>query len=86
MTRMTGPDCVVMCNLINTYIHITLYSLFSVIIVVRCFRNAGQYVPHFFSCLADPVPGWQPRIILDMVETQSVNNIKNTNNTHIIPK
>ena len=20
MTRMTGPDCVVMCNLINTYI------------------------------------------------------------------
>ena len=21
MTRMTGPDCVVMCNLINTYIH-----------------------------------------------------------------
>ena len=23
MTRMTGPDCVVMCNLINTYIHVT---------------------------------------------------------------
>ena len=21
MTRMTGPDCVVRCNLINTYIH-----------------------------------------------------------------
>ena len=21
MTRMTGPDCVVMCNLVNTYIH-----------------------------------------------------------------
>ena len=21
MTRMTGPDCVVMCNLINKYIH-----------------------------------------------------------------
>ena len=21
MTRMTGPDCVIMCNLINTYIH-----------------------------------------------------------------
>ena len=21
MTRMTGPDCVVMCDLINTYIH-----------------------------------------------------------------
>ena len=25
MTRMTGPDCVVMCNLINTYIH-TVFS------------------------------------------------------------
>ena len=21
MTRMTGPDCAVMCNLINTYTH-----------------------------------------------------------------
>ena len=24
MTRMTGPDCVVMCNLINTYIQISI--------------------------------------------------------------
>ena len=24
MTRMTGPDCVVMCNLINTYIQVSL--------------------------------------------------------------
>ena len=23
MTRMTGPDCVVMCNLINTHTHVT---------------------------------------------------------------
>ena len=22
MTRMTGPDCAIMCNLINTHIHI----------------------------------------------------------------
>ena len=27
MTRMTGPDCVVMCNLINTYIHTYCLSL-----------------------------------------------------------
>ena len=27
MTRMTGPDCVVMCNLINTYIHTYIVSL-----------------------------------------------------------
>ena len=26
MTRMTGPDCVVMCNLINTYIHTYIYT------------------------------------------------------------
>ena len=26
MTRMTGPDCVVMCNLINTYIHRYIYT------------------------------------------------------------
>ena len=26
MTRMTGPDCVVMCNLINTYIHCCHYA------------------------------------------------------------
>ena len=26
MTRMTGPDCVVMCNLINTYIHTYIHD------------------------------------------------------------
>ena len=26
MTRMTGPDCAVMCNLINTYIHTYILS------------------------------------------------------------
>ena len=25
MTRMTGPDCVVMCNLINIYIHTDIH-------------------------------------------------------------
>ena len=24
MTRMTGPDCVVMCNLINTHTHVII--------------------------------------------------------------
>ena len=28
MTRMTGPDCVVMCNLINTYIHTYIHTYF----------------------------------------------------------
>ena len=26
MTRMTGPDCVVRCNLINTYIHTDIHT------------------------------------------------------------
>ena len=26
MTRMTGPDCVVMCNLINSYIHTYIHT------------------------------------------------------------
>ena len=28
MTRMTGPDCVVMCNLINTYIHTYIHTYY----------------------------------------------------------
>ena len=36
-------------------------------------------VPLIFSCPADHVPDWQPRIILlGMVEARSVNNVKNT--------
>ena len=27
MTRMTGPDCVVMCNLINTHTHTHTHTL-----------------------------------------------------------
>ena len=27
MTRMTGPDCAVMCNLINTHTHILIKEL-----------------------------------------------------------
>ena len=36
MTRMTGPDCAVMCNLINihTYIHIYMIAHFEFLFVV----------------------------------------------------
>ena len=27
MTRMTGPDCAVMCNLINTHTHTHMYII-----------------------------------------------------------
>ena len=30
MTRMTGPDCVVMCNLINTHTHCCIHSTYCV--------------------------------------------------------
>ena len=31
MTRMTGPDCVVMCNLVNTYIHTYIFNKYTYI-------------------------------------------------------
>ena len=36
MTRMTGPDCVVMCNLINTYIHTYIHT----------YKHTYQYIQH----------------------------------------
>ena len=35
MTRMTGPDCVVMCNLINTYIHTYIHTYIQTYILGR---------------------------------------------------
>ena len=40
-------------------------------------------VPLIFSCPADHVPNWQPRILLGMVEARSV-NVKNTTTTYIL--
>ena len=36
MTRMTGPDCVVMCNLINTHTHTLKMFLFCFCLVSLC--------------------------------------------------
>ena len=33
MTRMTGPDCVVRCNLINTYIHTYIHTYIQVSLI-----------------------------------------------------
>ena len=41
-------------------------------------------VPLIFSCPADYVPDWQPRILLGMVEARSV-NVKNTHIHTLIP-
>ena len=44
MTRMTGPDCVVMCNLINTYIHTYIH------IYILHYKILGITVMlHFFT-------------------------------------
>ena len=39
MTRMTGPDCVVMCNLINTYIHTYIHTTY----VLRGYVQFNKY-------------------------------------------
>ena len=51
MTRMTGPDCVVMCNLINTYIHTWVPDTrpFHHFIVEPLFPSAAVITSLFFS-------------------------------------
>ena len=54
MTRMTGPDCVVMCNLINTYIHTYIHTIHTYILVHYCCFHltsgastaVGPYIVH----------------------------------------
>ena len=43
MARMTGPDCAVMCNLINTHSHTFTQDLWFVILgVTVCFGTRGE--------------------------------------------
>ena len=46
-----------------------------------CSRWSFADVPLIFFCPADHVPGWQPRILLGMVEARSVNVKKTTTTT-----
>ena len=39
MTRMTGPDCVVRCNLINTYIHACIHTY-----ILRGYVQFNKYI------------------------------------------
>ena len=52
------------------------FRLFCLIFVL-CFHRSFVDVPLIFSCPADNVPDWQPRILLGMVEARSV-NVMNT--------
>ena len=51
MTRMTGPDCAVMCNLINIHTYIHTY--------IHLWHARGQGNIHF-PCSADHEQDWQP--------------------------
>ena len=53
-----------------------------ILFFVFCFISRWNFVdvPLIFSCPANHVPDWQPRILLGMVEGRSV-NVKNTH-TH----
>ena len=57
MTRMTGPDCVVMCNLINTHTHMHTHTDFSLNRVGLVAANPDNVFFFFFfffiSLIAD---------------------------------
>ena len=50
------------------------------VVLVFCCRCSFVNVPLIFSCRADHVPDWQPRILLGKVEARSV-NVKKTTTT-----
>ena len=43
MTRMTGPDCVVMCNLINTHTHTHKYTHIHTHIHTHTRKQGGEH-------------------------------------------
>ena len=55
MTRMTGPDCVVMCNFINTYIHTCqkkyYYMISSITVLLFCMLNNTIITKYSFLLL-----------------------------------
>ena len=60
MTRMTGPDCVVMCNLINTYIqtYIHTYIHTYILLVAMATYSTDGFAPSD-SIVANPEVSWK---------------------------
>ena len=57
MTRMTGPDCAVMCNLINTHTHThTSYPICCNITETKCIQIVHG-VPFFAFILVSSLHG-----------------------------
>ena len=65
MTRMTGPDCAVMCNLINTHTHIHTHPLSLSLSLYICFTLTDQAsaIPSKFTAVANLVRGLLDRKI-----------------------
>ena len=55
MTRMTGPDCVVMCNLINTHTHIHTQTHSHYTINKPLFELNVNYHTHMYGSTASDI-------------------------------
>ena len=68
MTRMTGPDCVVMCNLINTYIHtymdcVVMCNLINTYIHTYIHKYIHTYIhTYVVISIIDPPSGGSMRV------------------------
>ena len=77
MTRMTGPDCVVMCNLIKTYIHILLprqlLILYVTIMVERSYTDVPRALRDevILMSFKSPLVRFTRLCLLDWVEKPS---------------
>ena len=84
MTRMTGPDCVVMCNLINTYIHTYIHTPRE----SENFRIFDGISKDWFHVCNDLYPVGStpmlPSVWLKPIHTVTVNNAFSRNIWHCI--
>ena len=54
MTRMTGPDCAVMCNLINTHTHI--YTIDCRVLPLKLMLRKAPRRLHVFRFFSNDLP------------------------------
>ena len=82
MTRMTGPDCAVMCNLINTHTHADTHTRRHTHTNTHI-DLGGKAVNNFFFCtsrISDPVVNnnvmdyFQPKCIQNQLEMVMAHN------------
>ena len=71
--------CILFC-----YFCSFLFVVFCLFMFFFCSHWSFVDVPLIFFCPADPVPDWQPRILLGVVEARSVNVKKTTTTTYQI--